>query len=151
MEAPSPNKRPPQWRRRFYVHKIQRTYAIWLGLFMFFSALLVFGLVFFIPFILPAIKLASPLPLAERARSEEHTSELQSPCNLVCRLLLEKKKLTSDLILRTHVNFTPTYDNRYELGVLYHHTILISLSPCVAQTSSDELMRTRTLGFAHTA
>src|SRR5256885_10744019 len=27
-------------------------------------------------------------------RSEEHTSELQSPCNLVCRLLLEKKKVT---------------------------------------------------------
>src|SRR2546426_2275252 len=30
----------------------------------------------------------------ETARSEEHTSELQSPCNLVCRLLLEKKKPT---------------------------------------------------------
>src|SRR2546426_7790679 len=29
---------------------------------------------------------------AIQARSEEHTSELQSPCNLVCRLLLEKKK-----------------------------------------------------------
>src|SRR5256885_2589817 len=29
------------------------------------------------------------------ARSEEHTSELQSPCNLVCRLLLEKKKAQS--------------------------------------------------------
>src|SRR5256885_14881265 len=28
-------------------------------------------------------------------RSEEHTSELQSPCNLVCRLLLEKKKKNS--------------------------------------------------------
>src|SRR2546426_7380531 len=28
----------------------------------------------------------------EKVRSEEHTSELQSPCNLVCRLLLEKKK-----------------------------------------------------------
>src|SRR2546426_6301351 len=28
----------------------------------------------------------------EKFRSEEHTSELQSPCNLVCRLLLEKKK-----------------------------------------------------------
>src|SRR5256885_11755776 len=28
----------------------------------------------------------------ETSRSEEHTSELQSPCNLVCRLLLEKKK-----------------------------------------------------------
>src|SRR5256885_9420605 len=27
-----------------------------------------------------------------KSRSEEHTSELQSPCNLVCRLLLEKKK-----------------------------------------------------------
>src|SRR5256885_8243477 len=29
---------------------------------------------------------------AKLGRSEEHTSELQSPCNLVCRLLLEKKK-----------------------------------------------------------
>src|SRR5688500_19586080 len=38
-----------------------------------------------------------PAPGDERGRrgderSEEHTSELQSPCNLVCRLLLEKKK-----------------------------------------------------------
>src|SRR2546426_3363808 len=32
-------------------------------------------------------------------RSEEHTSELQSPCNLVCRLLLEKKKRA---LVRTH-------------------------------------------------
>src|SRR5256885_11282808 len=31
-------------------------------------------------------------PTAKLVRSEEHTSELQSPCNLVCRLLLEKKK-----------------------------------------------------------
>src|SRR5256885_12884885 len=35
---------------------------------------------------------------AEEGRSEEHTSELQSPCNLVCRLLLEKKKSN----LKTH-------------------------------------------------
>src|SRR5256885_7518990 len=38
-------------------------------------------------------------------RSEEHTSELQSPCNLVCRLLLEKKKKTpihSSFILSTN-------------------------------------------------
>src|SRR5256885_13905062 len=45
---------------------------------------------------------ARHVPVAEREkvrwvmamfpRSEEHTSELQSPCNLVCRLLLEKKK-----------------------------------------------------------
>src|SRR6266446_7664146 len=34
-----------------------------------------------------------------RARSEEHTSELQSPCNLVCRLLLEKKKKNQTIIL----------------------------------------------------
>src|SRR5256885_5616391 len=32
------------------------------------------------------------LAMRNDARSEEHTSELQSPCNLVCRLLLEKKK-----------------------------------------------------------
>src|SRR2546426_8015878 len=31
-------------------------------------------------------------------RSEEHTSELQSPCNLVCRLLLEKKKKIQETI-----------------------------------------------------
>src|SRR5256885_10007975 len=34
-------------------------------------------------------------------RSEEHTSELQSPCNLVCRLLLEKKK-NKDSIATAH-------------------------------------------------
>src|SRR5256885_5538780 len=37
------------------------------------------------------------------ARSEEHTSELQSPCNLVCRLLLEKKK---KIILCVHTHMT---------------------------------------------
>src|SRR5256885_12152108 len=37
-------------------------------------------------------RLRGELPL-RRIRSEEHTSELQSPCNLVCRLLLEKKKI----------------------------------------------------------
>src|SRR5256885_9702580 len=38
--------------------------------------------------------LDASIPLPQRTtplRSEEHTSELQSPCNLVCRLLLEKK------------------------------------------------------------
>src|SRR2546426_6209630 len=34
----------------------------------------------------------APVRVAHLRRSEEHTSELQSPCNLVCRLLLEKKK-----------------------------------------------------------
>src|SRR2546426_6441736 len=35
-------------------------------------------------------------------RSEEHTSELQSPCNLVCRLLLEKKKNTTTIQIHAH-------------------------------------------------
>src|SRR2546426_6835645 len=42
---------------------------------------------------------ASPC-LPRLQRSEEHTSELQSPCNLVCRLLLEKKKQTHTLTAR---------------------------------------------------
>src|SRR6266446_8012302 len=37
------------------------------------------------------------VPVTFLARSEEHTSELQSPCNLVCRLLLEKKKNTQNV------------------------------------------------------
>src|SRR5256885_9840628 len=37
-------------------------------------------------------------------RSEEHTSELQSPCNLVCRLLLEKKKKYKNTMIRTAVS-----------------------------------------------
>src|SRR5256885_7112364 len=40
--------------------------------------------------------------IIRRLRSEEHTSELQSPCNLVCRLLLEKKKYISITTLKTH-------------------------------------------------
>src|SRR2546426_4310840 len=39
-----------------------------------------------------AIGVVIGLALSFGERSEEHTSELQSPCNLVCRLLLEKKK-----------------------------------------------------------
>src|SRR5256885_3611600 len=39
-----------------------------------------------------AAMLTQNADIKEFYRSEEHTSELQSPCNLVCRLLLEKKK-----------------------------------------------------------
>src|SRR5256885_10561804 len=39
------------------------------------------------------------MPTDARVRSEEHTSELQSPCNLVCRLLLEKKKRDTNALL----------------------------------------------------
>src|SRR2546426_4817125 len=40
---------------------------------------------------------------APSTRSEEHTSELQSPCNLVCRLLLEKKKKKKNNISKNHI------------------------------------------------
>src|SRR3989454_6950263 len=40
------------------------------------------------------VDLREPLRRGAAGRSEEHTSELQSPCNLVCRLLLAKKKKT---------------------------------------------------------
>src|SRR5256885_2967890 len=42
-------------------------------------------------------------------RSEEHTSELQSPCNLVCRLLLEKKKIALTRPLRPPLRSTSPY------------------------------------------
>src|SRR5256885_8871876 len=42
-------------------------------------------------------------------RSEEHTSELQSPCNLVCRLLLEKKKENSNAYITHNDVISPFY------------------------------------------
>src|SRR5688500_20227047 len=39
-------------------------------------------------------RLGTSAPTIRTSRSEEHTSELQSPCNLVCRLLLEKKNVS---------------------------------------------------------
>src|SRR2546426_8022459 len=47
------------------------------------------------------------------ARSEEHTSELQSPCNLVCRLLLEKKKKKQKQYERQTTSTYYTYDALY--------------------------------------
>src|SRR2546430_6283977 len=49
-------------------------------------------------------------PTRSAARSEEHTSELQSQSNLVCRLLLEKKKKTSHL---THILLKPEHPEPY--------------------------------------
>src|SRR5256885_4526350 len=45
----------------------------------------------FLSLVLPVVAAGNTV-VAVPSRSEEHTSELQSPCNLVCRLLLEKKK-----------------------------------------------------------
>src|SRR5256885_11798916 len=49
-------------------------------------------------------------------RSEEHTSELQSPCNLVCRLLLEKKKKYT-IICYVHSSTVYTYQVLYNSEV----------------------------------
>src|SRR5256885_7445595 len=46
--------------------------------------------------------------VAAGLRSEEHTSELQSPCNLVCRLLLEKKKNRRSSSTTPHINRVTT-------------------------------------------
>src|SRR5256885_6595382 len=50
----------------------------------------------------PIPRQAELSPIQRLDRSEEHTSELQSPCNLVCRLLLEKKKknITTSMLAR---------------------------------------------------
>src|SRR5438876_3837031 len=45
-----------------------------------------------------------------RERSEEHTSELQSPVHLVCRLLLEKKKQMADRFYLYHVGCRPNIE-----------------------------------------
>src|SRR5256885_6911557 len=64
--------------------------------------------------VLPFVNLSG-----DKERSEEHTSELQSPCNLVCRLLLEKKKkkLQYDTTKANpkHQSVKPTTDNNYPL------------------------------------
>src|SRR5438552_9241657 len=50
---------------------------------------------------------ARSTPSAFTARSEEHTSELQSPDHLVCRLLLEKKKITIQyIIIHLHYDYS---------------------------------------------
>src|SRR5256885_12830287 len=56
---------------------------------------------------LSSFKIAIAGRSAAFSRSEEHTSELQSPCNLVCRLLLEKKKDKNNLLLALQYT-TPT-------------------------------------------
>src|SRR6266850_3107096 len=57
----------------------------------------------------PRLTLTLLLWFVYLARSEEHTSELQSPCNLVCRLLLEKKnKKSMHILFFTQENENPT-------------------------------------------
>src|SRR3989454_5322544 len=58
-------------------------------------------------------------------RSEEHTSELQSPCNLVCRLLLEKKKKTKN-----------TYTTQLQIATRNSAITSVAYAACNTQLSS---------------
>src|SRR5256885_6165279 len=59
-----------------------------------------------------ATVLAAWLPVPGDHRSEEHTSELQSPCNLVCRLLLEKKKNTKIKAILPQLNIRTSLSHK---------------------------------------
>src|SRR5256885_12211680 len=56
-------------------------------------------------------------------RSEEHTSELLSPCNLVCRLLLEKKKNTSEHLTASYSAMTNhlSYSADHAIAIVMRH------------------------------
>src|SRR5256885_3689762 len=62
------------------------------------------------------------------ARSEEHTSELQSPCNLVCRLLLEKKKYRNTHLPPTH----PKQSRYFLLSDTTFHTVHTLIASCLS-------------------
>src|SRR5256885_8068974 len=79
------------------------------------------------------------------ARSEEHTSELQSPCNLVCRLLLEKKKkntlsclffLSHGLDCHPHLLHSPPLP-----ADLIYLPNIVTISVGVTLTTSDKMTR----------
>src|SRR2546426_4781935 len=60
----------------------------------------------------PPARSYTPDRRASCGRSEEHTSELQSPCNLVCRLLLEKKNYGAEAPAVSFVHHLPTNAER---------------------------------------
>src|SRR6516162_8548364 len=71
-------------------------------------------------------------PHRSHTRSEEHTSELQSPCNLVCRLLLEKKKKRRRSRLGR--------ERRWQRAARLHVDLSECLSPCFALFSRVVLL-----------
>src|SRR5256885_4172539 len=71
-----------------------------------------------------------------KSRSEEHTSELQSPCNLVCRLLLEKKK-------KPNSNISPMRTGQHVVELQALHPKYITPASC---ERSLELRQTASYG-----
>src|SRR5256885_6612991 len=83
-------------------------------------------------------------------RSEEHTSELQSPCNLVCRLLLEKKNITQTPAKCTQI-FSEAHV-RTSYYCLLHIVIcfgLITTSPSAYLSEDMNLLTRPRLAAAH--
>src|SRR5205807_7014227 len=70
----------------------------------------------------PRIELRTVEFEAIARRSEEHTSELQSPCNLVCRLLLEKKKSKNNRIHQSTIIITSPKIIRHGSRNTHNHT-----------------------------
>ncbi len=65
-DTPTPAPHPERRRARVYVYRFQKTYALWLALLLFIYSVVIFGLAFAAPYVLPALKLIQPLPLEER-------------------------------------------------------------------------------------
>src|SRR2546426_5439840 len=88
----------------------------------------------------PLLGLPSPRRVFEGSkRSEEHTSELQSPCNLVCRLLLEKKKKKHS----THISRLRQKYTDYTYYPLFQAT-QVSLTPDTCPALSRRFMNSPT-------
>src|SRR5256885_6608900 len=81
-----------------------------------------------------------------RSRSEEHTSELQSPCNLVCRLLLEKKKPRTPVRRTTHhARLRRTTHEGRETWTRCSTTCVTPPAPCCVDPISAALPSSRSL------
>src|SRR2546430_5596248 len=86
-----------------------------------------------------AVRTCAHTHAAGRTRSEEHTSELQSQSNLVCRLLLEKKKHTLPIALR----LVSTADIQALAIVAWILVSGCSARPCLAPLISATVLRSR--------
>src|SRR5256885_8201911 len=79
-----------------------------------------------------ATKLFSLMAVPMGSRSEEHTSELQSPCNLVCRLLLEKKKKNiSRHVIKKNNQVEQRIYNQYNIKNIVHKCIRLEAMRCL--------------------
>src|SRR5256885_6648520 len=86
----------------------------------------------------PARPVAVPKARTSASRSEEHTSELQSPCNLVCRLLLEKKNQFWRELRRCVTSDDGATHQDYHLQLDYY---LVSTQHLRRNPDSNELLR----------